>query len=103
MSRLTTRHLAAVGLILIVALGATSFVTATVESVMAQAPAPQSRPIERPIMMRDEVGVRSLLDAGSDPNERLSFGKTPSILAATGSAWDIVLLLLRNGADPALP
>ncbi len=57
--------------------------------------------MEQAIESRDVRQVRRLVEAGSDLEERLFNRATPVIVAGTADAWDIVLYLLRQGADPA--
>ncbi|NWU92199.1 CDN2B inhibitor, partial [Upupa epops] len=50
----------------------------------------------------DQEEVRRLLDAGVDPNETNSFGRTPIQVMMMGSPR-VVELLLQSGADPNRP
>jgi ankyrin repeat protein len=47
--------------------------------------------------------ARRLLEIGADPNARVYHGHTPLTLAASQRKPEIIKLLLRHGADPAIP
>lgn len=61
----------------------------------------RSRPMEQAILTGEVETVRGLVEAGADVNERMFRRETPTLMAASVGAWDIVLYLLEQGADPA--
>lgn len=58
-------------------------------------------PWVKAIQRRDAKAVESLLAGGANIEEPLFADATPAVFAAAGDGWDIVLLLLQRGADPA--
>lgn len=60
-------------------------------------------PLNRAAQLGDVDAVRALLDAGANPDGRGFWEQTPLFYAATadGDASDVVLALLRAGADLA--
>lgn len=58
-------------------------------------------PMRKAILNRDLGEVKRLVAAGEDIEQPLFRRGTPAIHAAASANWDIVLFLLRSGADPA--
>jgi len=58
-------------------------------------------PMRTAILNRDLSEVKRLVAAGEDIEQPLFRRGTPAIHAAASANWDIVLFLLRSGADPA--
>ena len=51
-------------------------------------------------VVRHPDKVPALLDAGANPNAKTRYGLTPLHLAAQSGSYDVVALLLLEGADP---
>jgi len=58
-------------------------------------------PMRKAILNRDLSEVKRLVAAGEDIEQPLFRRGTAAIHAAASANWDIVLFLLRSGADPA--
>lgn len=58
-------------------------------------------PMRTAILNRDLSEVKRLVAAGENIEQPLFRRGTPAIHAAASANWDIVLFLLRSGADPA--
>jgi ankyrin repeat protein len=77
----------------------------TVQTLARRAGVPNRLPDGRsPLVLSVDAGdvelVRTLLDAGAQPNVKDGFGRTPLGLAALGGHHRIVVVLLARGARP---